>query len=110
MVGLFERRLLPARLEKSSFGKYLVLVRAIDFSPVSARKDGSFGQIGIGMVSQCSGKSLQLLVSDVQQGTLPEEIALGLESLKPHTFAAVCTSKIGKLNLLWRCCGSPRDP
>ena len=53
MVGLFERRLLPAGLEKSSFGKYLVLVRATDFSPVSARKDGSFGQIGIGMVSQC---------------------------------------------------------
>ena len=49
----FERRLLPAGLEKSSFGKYLVLVRATDFSPVSARKDGSFGQIGIGMVLQC---------------------------------------------------------
>ena len=43
----------PAWLEKSSSGNYMVLARATDFSPVSARKDGSFGQISIGMVSQC---------------------------------------------------------
>ena len=43
----------PARLEKSSSSKYLVLARATDFSPVSARTEESFGQIRIGIVSQC---------------------------------------------------------
>ena len=51
MIDLFEKRMLSAGLEEISSGNCLVLVRVTYFNPVSARKDGSFGQICIGMVS-----------------------------------------------------------
>ena len=60
---------MPAELGKSSSANYLVLPRVTDFNLVSARKYGSFGHIGIGMVSHSLGNSLQLL----EEGILTEQ-------------------------------------